>query len=120
MSHYAKVENGVVTKVIVAETKEWCESNLGGTWVETLKNNFNEATYSPNSGVTINEKEITGYKNYAGIGYTFDGIGFAAPKPHSSWSLNQNTYQWEAPTPIPNDDKIYYWSEADLSWREKQ
>jgi hypothetical protein len=57
-------------------------------------------------------------KNYAGIGYTWDGTGFAAPQLYPSWTLNAETYQWDAPTPMPIDDKRYQWDEATLSWVE--
>ena len=108
MAHFAKVENGVVTQVIVADNKEWCENNLGGTWVQT---SYNTKGNQHPEGRPLN-------KNYAGIGYNWDGIGFTAPKPYPSWSLNSNTYLWEAPTPMPTDGKLYRWSEDDLIWRE--
>ena len=60
-------------------------------------------------------------KNYAGIGYTYDAArdAFIAPKPFNSWVLNEDTCQWQAPTPMPTTEgKFYYWSEDDLSWRE--
>jgi hypothetical protein len=110
MAHYAEVENGVVARVIVADSKEWCETNLGGIWVQTSYNTF--------GGVNTREGGQALNKNYAGIGYTFDGIGFAAPQPYASWSLNKETYLWEAPTPIPTDDKVYRWDEDTTSWIE--
>ena len=110
MAHYAKVEDGVVTQVIVADNKEWCETNLGGTWVQT--------SYNTSGGVNNREGGEALHKNYAGIGYTFDGIGFAAPQPFASWSLNSTTYLWEAPTPMPVDDKFYRWDEDTTSWVE--
>ena len=109
MAHYAKVEDGVVTQVIVADSKEWCETNLGGTWVQTSYNTFG------------GEHKLNGtplHKNYAGIGYTFDGTGFAAPQPFTSWIKNSDTYLWEAPTPHPTDGKFYQWVEKDLEWVE--
>ena len=110
MSHYAKVEDGIVTNVIVADTKEWCEANLGGTWVQT--------SYNTHGGVNSREGGEAIHKNYAGLGYTFDGIGFAAPQPYPSWTMNSTTYLWEAPTPMPVDDKIYRWDEETTSWVE--
>ena len=109
MGHYAKVENGVVTQVIVADGPDWCEKNLGGEWVQT--------SYNTLGGVHSGGK-FPIHKNYAGIGYTFDGIGFAAPQPYPSWSLNSTTYLWEAPTPMPIDDKFYRWDEDTTSWVE--
>jgi hypothetical protein len=110
MAHYAKVEDGVVTQVIVADNKEWCEANLGGTWVQTSYNTHGNIN-SREGGEALN-------KNYAGIGYTWDGSGFAAPQPFPSWSKDANTYLWEAPTPMPVDDKPYTWDEATTSWVE--
>ena len=108
MAHYAKIEDGVVTQVIVADTKEWCESNLGGTWVQT---SYNTKGNQHPEGRPLN-------KNYAGIGYTWDGTGFAAPRPFPSWNLNSDTYLWEAPTAYPTDGKLYDWDETTTSWVE--
>ena len=108
MAHYAKVEDGVVTQVIVADSKEWCQANLGGTWVQT---SYNTHGNQHPEGRPLN-------KNYAGIGYSWDGIGFAAPQPYPSWSLNSDTYLWQSPTPMPTDDKRYTWDEETISWVE--
>jgi hypothetical protein len=108
MAHFAKVVDGVVDQVIVADTKEWCEANLGGTWVQT--------SYNTHAGVhTLGGTPL--HKNYAGIGYTFDGTGFAAPKPYDSWTLDAETYVWNAPTPMPSDGGIYQWDEENLNWQ---
>jgi len=109
MGHYAKVENGVVTQVIVADGPDWCEQNLGGEWVQTSYNTF--------GGVHSGGK-FPIHKNYAGIGYTFDGIGFAAPQPYPSWTKNEATYLWNAPVAMPTDGKAYSWNEETLSWDE--
>jgi hypothetical protein len=109
MGHYAKVENGIVTQVIVANGPDWCEQNLGGEWVQT--------SYNTSGGVHSGGK-LPIHKNYAGIGYHFDGIGFYEPQPYASWTLNTSTYLWEAPTPMPTDGKIYKWDEATTSWIE--
>lgn len=108
MAHFAKVESGVVTQVIVADNKEWCENNLGGTWVQT--------SYNTHGNQHPEGRPL--HKNYAGIGYTWDGTGFAAPQPFASWSLNSDTYLWEAPTPMPTDGKRYTWDEATTAWVE--
>jgi hypothetical protein len=109
MGHYAKVEDGVVTQVIVADGPDWCEQNLGGEWVQTSYNTF---------GGVHSSGKFPIHKNYAGIGYTFDGVGFAAPKPFESWTLNKDTYLWEAPTSMPTDGGPYKWDEDTLSWVE--
>lgn len=109
MAHFAEIVDGIVQRVIVADTKEWCETNLGGTWVQT--------SYNTLAGVhTLGGTPL--HKNYAGIGYTFDGVGFAAPQPFASWTLNEDTYVWEAPVAYPTDGKPYTWNEANQEWVE--
>lgn len=108
MAHFAKVVDGIVEQVIVADTKEWCESNLGGEWVQT--------SYNTHGNEHPEGRPL--HKNYAGIGYTWDGTGFAAPQPYPSWSLDLFSYLWIPPTPMPTDGKIYHWDEATLSWVE--
>ena len=108
MAHFAKVIDGVVDQVIVADTAQWCEANLGGTWVQT--------SYNTHGNVhTLGGTPM--HKNYAGVGYTWDGTGFAAPQPYASWTLNDESYLWEAPTPMPTDGGIYQWVEDDLNWQ---
>lgn len=110
MAHFAKVVDGVVEQVIVADNAEWCEANLGGTWVQT--------SYNTKAGVhTLGGTPL--HKNYAGIGYIWDGTGFAAPKPFDSWTLDTETYVWNAPTPMPVEEgKFFTWDEPTLSWVE--
>jgi len=110
MAHFAEIVNGIVERVIVADNAEWCKANLGGDWVQT--------SYNTHGGVNSRPGGEALHKNYAGIGYTFDGVGFAAPQPFVSWTLNQDTYFWEAPTPMPQDGKRYEWDEASLAWVE--
>jgi hypothetical protein len=86
MAHYAKVEDGVVTQVIVAHSKLWCEETLGGTWVQTSYNT--QGNQHLLGGEPLN-------KNYAGIGYLWDGTGFYSPSCHDEAVLNPDTYLWE-------------------------
>ncbi len=112
MAHFAEIKNGVVERVIVADTKEWCENNLGGEWVQTSYNTFG------------GEHKLGGtplHKNYAGIGYSYDGVGFFAPQPYPSWTKDADTYLWEAPTPMPVEEgKRFTWDESTLSWVETE
>ena len=125
MAHFAQIDgNNVVTQVIVVANKDtadangvekeyigaaFCERLFGGTWKQT----------SYNGNIR---------KNYAGIGYTYnaDIDAFVPPKPYASWVLNNDTAQWEAPTPMPEDagtgepPKMYSWDEATTSWVEVQ
>jgi hypothetical protein len=107
MAHFAEVVDGVVERVIVADSAEWCAANLGGTWVQT--------SYNTKGGVhTLGGTPL--HKNYAGIGYTFDGTGFAAPQPFASWTLDETSYLWEAPVAYPEDGNAYTWNEETTSW----
>jgi len=113
MSHFAKVENGIVTQVIVIE-QDVLDSGLWGdpaSWVQTSYN-----TYGGQH--TLGGTPLR--KNYAGIGFTYDSVrdAFIAPQPFNSWLLNEDTCQWEAPTPRPTDDKLYNWDEETVSWKE--
>jgi hypothetical protein len=110
MAHFAKVVDGIVDQVIVADTAEWCEANLGGTWVQTSYNTIGNVH-------TLGGTPL--HKNYAGIGYTWDGVGFSAPRPFDSWILNLDTYLWEAPTPMPVEEgKMFTWDETTQTWTE--
>jgi hypothetical protein len=113
MSHFAKVENGIVTQVIVIE-QDVLASGLWGdpaSWVQTSYN-----TYGGQH--TLGGTPLR--KNYAGIGFTYDSVrdAFIAPQPFNSWLLNEDTCQWEAPIPMPVDGKLYTWDEETVSWKE--
>ena len=113
MGHYAKVNGGIVEQVIVAEADfiETYEDNLPGAWVQT--------SYNTHGGVHKNG-ETPLRKNYAGVGYTYDAQrdAFYEPKPYSSWTLNEDTCYWEAPTAYPDDGASYVWNEDTTAWVE--
>ena len=103
MSHFAKIENNIVTQVIVAE-QDFINSGAVGDsflWVQT--------SYSGSFR-----------KNYAGLGYTYDSVrdAFISPQPYPSWTLVEDTCLWEAPVAMPTDDKMYEWDEDTTSWVE--
>jgi hypothetical protein len=116
MAHFAQIdEQGTVLTVIVVNNsdildgngqeseaigKQFCTNLLGGNWVQT----------SYNSNIR---------KQYASIGGSYDAINnvFIAVKPFPSWLLDTN-FEWQAPTPYPNDGKSYYWDELSLDWVE--
>ena len=111
MSHFAKVENGIVTQVIVAE-QDVIDSGLFGTdWVQTSYNTHGNV--HANGGTPLR-------KNYAGVGYAYDDQrdAFIPPQPFPSWAMGEETCQWSAPTPMPTDNKIYQWDESALTWVE--
>lgn len=109
MSHYAKVEKGVVTSVIVAE-RDVIDSGVFGTgWIQTSYNTY--------SGQHPEMRPLR--KNFAGVGYLYDSLrdAFIPPKPYASWILNDDTCQWEPPWPPPSDTGlIYEWDEEKRSW----
>ena len=110
MSHFAKVENGIVTQVIVAE-QDVIDSGLFGTgWVQT--------SYNTHGGQHPEGRPLR--KNYAGIGFTYDAgrDAFIPPKPFASWVLNEDTCLWDAPVAKPDDGKLYQWSEEQTNWVE--
>ena len=113
MAHYAFLDNNnVVTEVITGiDETETIEGLSTETWYANFRGQVCKRT-SYNGNIR---------KNYAGIGYTYDAArdAFIAPKPFNSWVLDEATCRWQAPTPMPTTEgKFYYWSEADLSWRE--
>jgi len=113
MSHFAKVTDGKVTQVIVAE-KEFFD-----TYVDSTPGEWIQTSYNTQGGVhKLGGTPLRG--NYAGIGYTYDRTNdvFYAPQPYASWVLNNTTWSWEAPVAMPTDDKRYTWDEATTSWVE--
>lgn len=110
MAHFAKVENGIVTQVIVAE-QDVIDSGMFGTgWVQT---SYNTHGNQHPEGLPLR-------KNYAGVGYTYDSgrDAFIPPKLFASWLLNETSCLWESPIPYPTDSKNYSWNEEQLAWIE--
>ena len=113
MSHYAKVLNGIVQQVIVAEAEffQTFVDTSPGEWIQTSYNTY--GGQHKNGGTPLR-------KNYAGVGYTYDHTkdAFIPPKPFASWTLNEDTCLWDAPTSMPTDGKFYEWDESTKSWVE--
>jgi hypothetical protein len=116
MAHFAEIDsNNVVKQVIVVNNEElldngieseakgiaFCKSLFGGEWVQT--------SYNGNKRV-----------RFAGIGYTYDATrdAFLTQQPYPSWVINEETTEWEAPTPYPEDGKKYGWFEPNQQWIE--
>ena len=122
MAHYAKVVDGIVTQVIVAEA-EFFDSFVDsspGTWVQTSYNTRGGKHYEPNSDTESSDQAKALRKNYAGIGYSYDTAkdAFIPPKPYDSWVLNVTTCLWDSPVAYPSDGKNYMWDESSTSWKE--
>jgi hypothetical protein len=119
MAHFAKVENNLVTQVVVAEEAFIATGALGdpASWVQTSYNTRAGVHYNQD-GTPSGREALRG--NYAGVGYTYDKLNdvFIAPQPYPSWILNIGTWTWEAPTPYPTDNKRYSWNEETTSWVE--
>ena len=122
MAHFAEVSDNIVLRVLVVPDEEENRGQefladdlgLGGTWIQTSYNTQGNVHRGedgePDGGTAVRF-------NYAGIGYTWDGTGFASPQPYPSWSLDGN-YAWQPPTPMPDDGKVYVWDEDTTSWVE--
>ena len=117
MSHFAKVLDGKVINVIVAEPEffQTFVDSSPGTWLQTSYNTRGGVHYGadnqPDGGIALRG-------NYAGVGYIYDGSHdvFYVPQPFPSWILNQTTWLWDAPTLYPTDGKLYQWDEPTKSW----
>ena len=127
MAHFAELDVfKKVIRVLVLDNKDTQDKNgnevesigekylhdgFGGTWVRT--------SYNTSGGV--HKLDGTPFrKNYAGKGYAYDEDrdAFISPKTFESWVLNEDTCQWDAPTPMPDDGKMYEWNEETTSWGE--
>ena len=120
MAHFAKVVNGIVTKVIVAEAEFFNNfvDDSPGEWIQTSYNTKGGVHYQPNSNIPSEDQTKSLRKNYAGIGYTYDAQrdAFIPSKPFNSWTLNETSCLWEAPTSKP-DGVAAVWNETSLSWK---
>ena len=113
MAHFAKVVEGIVTQVIVAEPEFF------NTFVDSSPGEWIQTSYNTRGGAHI----LGGTplrKNYAGVGFTYDRTkdAFIPPKPYASWNLNEETCLWESPVGYPADGKRYSWNEDTQSWDE--
>jgi hypothetical protein len=119
MGHFAKVTDGKVTQVIVAEPEffQTFVDSSPGQWLQTSYNTRGGVHYGqdgqPDGGVALR-------KNYAGVGYSYDAArdAFIPPQPFASWTLDEDTCLWNPPVAMPTDGKPYVWNEATQSWDE--
>jgi len=120
MAHFAKIDSttNLVLEVNVVNNEDvkdltFPESEAVGIAFLTPWNT--DGTYWKQTSYNNNFR-----KNYAGIGFTYDSVrdAFIPEQPFNSWLLNEDTCQWEAPIPYPNDGNFYDWDETTLSWKE--
>ncbi len=109
MSHFAKIEDGIVTQVIVAEQD----------FIDTQSGQYVQTSYNTRG----NQHSLGGTPmrgNFAGIGYVYDEKldVFYEPQPFISWTLNATTFVWEPPIAHPSDGQMYVWDEPSTSWLE--
>ena len=113
MSHYAKVLDGKVIQVIVAEAEffDTFVDSSPGEWIQTSYN-------TQGNQHLLGGTPLRG--NYAGIGFTYDRQNdvFYPPKPFPSWVLNESTWLWDAPVPYTDDGKMHKWNEDQQQWVE--
>ena len=108
MSHFAKVENGIVTQVIVAEEDFIATGAVGHGWIQT--------SYNTHGNQHPQGRPLRG--NYAGIGYTYDDVNdvFIAPQPYGNWVLDTATWLWNPPIAMPVDEYFYTWNQETTAW----
>jgi len=86
MAHHAKIENGIVTSVIV--TMDSDEDTFAARMLAETGEQWVRTSY--NGRVRF---------NFAGLGYTYDSVAdaFIAPSPncHPELILNTTNYQWD-------------------------
>lgn len=114
MAHYAKVLDGLVTQVIVAEPEFF------DTFIDSSPGEWIQTSYNTSCGVhRLGGTPLRGNFAGTGFGYNRELDAFIPPKPYASWVLNEETFSWNAPTAYPTDDKMYTWNEETLSWIER-
>jgi hypothetical protein len=130
MAHYAFInELNIVTQVIVGK-----DENDLVEGISSWEDHYSEVTGKVCKRTSYNTfggvhrlGGIPFRKNYAGISFSYNEIrdAFIPPKLHNSWTLNEETCLWEAPTPMPEDvgagspGKRYAWDEITLSWVDR-
>ncbi len=122
MGHFAKVADGKVTQVIVAEPEffQTFVDSSPGQWLQTSYNTRGGVHYQPDSNTPSADQSKALRKNYAGVGYSYDAArdAFIPPQPFASWTLDEDTCLWNPPVAMPTDGKPYVWNEATQSWDE--
>jgi len=121
MAHFAKLNSeNIVEKILVVSNQVATNEQAGVDFLNNLlKTNDTWKQTSYNTVGGVHKLGGTPFrKNYAGVGYKYDESrdAFIAPKPYNSWTLNETSCLWEAPTPYPDDGNLYIWDEENLTW----
>ena len=121
MAHFAKLNSeNIVEQILVVSNEVATNEQAGVDFLNNLlktSDTWKQTSYNTVGGV----HKLGGTpfrKNYAGVGYKYDESrdAFIAPKPYNSWTLNETSCLWEAPTPYPDDGNLYIWDEENLMW----
>ena len=121
MAHFAKLNSeNIVEQILVVSNEVATNEQAGVNFLNNLlktSDTWKQTSYNTVGGV----HKLGGTpfrKNYAGVGYKYDESrdAFISPKPYNSWTLNETSCSWEAPTPYPNDGNLYIWDEENLRW----
>lgn len=132
MAHYAKVVNGKVTAVIVAD-QSFIDNyqdpipelnKYPSSWIQTSYNTRGGVHYEPNSNTPRTNQSGSLRGNYAGVGDTYDKTldVFYSEQPFNSWNLNTGSFLWESPVQYPTGDATgsytgsYSWNEDEQNW----
>jgi hypothetical protein len=117
MAHFAELDsNNVVLQVLVVGNDDITDAN--GMEQETLGVLFLQSLLGASSRWLQTSYNGNIRKNYAGVGFIYDGTrdAFIPPQPYPSWLLNEDTCLWEAPVPMPEDGQLYTWVEDQGQW----
>ena len=119
MAHFCKLGVGNIVQQVVVVNNEVITDNDGNEQ-EQLGIDFLNNLYGTRDVWKQTSYNGNFRKNYAGKGYTYDQErdAFIPPKPFNSWTLNEETCLWEAPTAYPDDGKFYNWNEENQTWDE--
>jgi hypothetical protein len=121
MSHFAEINSDNIVQRVLVIDQETVNTGAWGAssnWIQTSYNTRGGVHYAPNSHTPDNGVALR--KNYAGQGFTYDATrdAFYEPQPYASWTLDDDTCQWNPPTAYPDDGKMYDWDEDNTEWKE--
>ena len=121
MAHFAKLGVGNIIEKVEAVSNDIATTEQAG--VDFLNNLYGSRdAWKQTSYNTVGGQHLLDgtpfRKNFAGIGFQYDQTrdAFIAPKPFNSWTLNETTCLWEAPTAYPTDGEDYNWNEETTTW----
>ena len=123
MAHFAEINSDNIVQRVLVIDQETLNTGAWGSpnnWIQTSYNTRGGVHYAPNSNTPDDGVPLR--KNYAGVGYTYDETrdAFIAPKPYPSWTLVEESCQWQAPVAYPDDGKRYSWDEDITNWKEQE